>query len=203
MNVLAFSPHTDDAEISAGGYLHRLATEGHAVRVVVLSPCVASIPEGFERDVTTLECRQALKTLGVRDVTILDYAVRHFTRHRQAILDMMVQEKKDFRPDLVLSPSANDWHQDHAQVAVEAQRAFHDIQRLMWESPRQTHATRHLCYARIDVNDLRAKLSACECYVSQRARNPKPAVIDSLARLRGYQAGSGLAEAYEVSKWTI
>ena len=37
MNILALSPHTDDAELGAGGTLARFAEEGHTVTVVAFS----------------------------------------------------------------------------------------------------------------------------------------------------------------------
>jgi len=204
MKILCLSPHTDDVELSAGGYVKRLVEEGHAVRVLVFSPCYASIPTGFSMNVTRKESRAAMDILGVQDVLMLDFAVRHFPAHRQAILEILVNQRRVFNPDMVLMPSTRDLHQDHEVVAREGLRAFRDRTVLGYDSPRNMSLPfEGACYVQVTRDQMSAKLAAAECYASQRRRNPVKDVIEAQARVRGRQVNMTYAEAFEVVRWTM
>ena len=205
MNVLCLSPHTDDAEISAGGTISRMVREGHDICVMVFSPCIASIPAGWRGSSTREECRAAMRTLGIGRVDVLDYAVRHFPSHRQSILEDMIKMRQDFRPNMVLMPSVSDVHQDHRVIAEEGIRAFKTCGTVLsWESVKNmSPSMQGSCYMQISDEDLSQKTCACECYRSQCARNPSTDILKALAMVRGRQAGVDYAEMFEVVRWTM
>ena len=135
--VLVLAPHTDDAELGCGGTVARLVEEGRDVHVAMFSLCDKSLPEGFFTDDLRREFTVAMGELGVCEgsLHVFDYAVREFPSLRQEILEDMVRLRGIVYPSLVLMPSLNDVHQDHATVAQEGLRAFKRSTVLCYEDP--------------------------------------------------------------------
>lgn len=193
MRVLALSPHTDDVEFACGGSINRWKKEGAEIHVVSFSCGSADRNEFFKAS----EC------LGVNP-TLLDYPVRNFSKHRQSILDELVRLEKSLAPTLILIPSSADTHQDHQVIREEGFRAFKRHSLVGYEMPQNNISFPTNLFVKLDGDNLLAKHSALSCYNSQVNR---PYVsgefIESLAKVRGMQAGCKYAEAYEVVRWMI
>lgn len=202
--LLALAPHTDDAEIGAGGLISMLVQAGVERRYFAFSSCEASVPKGFPPDVLAHECREATRQLGFRDseVSLRSFNVRRFAERRQDILEELVAVKKEFNPDLILCPSRFDIHQDHAVIHDEAKRAFKDRTLLGYELPWNCiEFSTNMLVALTDAA-LQAKLAAFACYRSQSFRPyGDGSALSHLAGLRGGQIGVRYAEAYEVIRW--
>lgn len=140
--------------------------------------------------------------LGVSRVTVGRERVRHFPQHRQRILERFVEERA--WPDLVLCPNSEDHHQDHHVVYEEAVRAFTRCTVLGYELPQNLRLFKNTAWVTLTRQHVEAKVQALGCYLSQ-ADKPyaDPEVIAALARVRGVQAGSEYAEAYEVIRWIL
>jgi LmbE family N-acetylglucosaminyl deacetylase len=69
LNVLVLSPHTDDAELGAGGMINRLKEEGNTVNYVAFSSA-DEVNGGYD---LRAECRGAIGELIGCEPTILDY----------------------------------------------------------------------------------------------------------------------------------
>jgi len=204
--VLALAPHTDDYEIGAGGFIHRLLRSGAAVRAIAFSIATESLPAGLPPDTLVHECRESGRRLGLPDdaLTILDHPVRRFPEHRQAILEHMVAVRREFSPDLVLAHASTDVHQDHQVIHNEAVRAFKQTTILGYELPWNNVAFTSSCVVEIDEADLGAKLHALDAYASQRHRTyAKADVIRGLAAVRGATVGRPFGEAFEVVRWVL
>ena len=63
--VLILSPHTDDAELGAGGTIARLLEEGKDIEYVVFSGCETSVPNGMPKDTLRKECKHAAELIGL------------------------------------------------------------------------------------------------------------------------------------------
>lgn len=193
--ILIASVHTDDAEISSGGTISRFVREGREVNVVVLSKAFAR-----ETEVPADECLRALKVLGVpgKNITICDYPVRRLPDYRQQILDLFITIKRNINPDLVLLPSLNDLHQDHACVAVEGLRAFKDrtVFGYLYNWNNVLYDT--TCAVKFTAEDLQKKIAAVQEYKSQQKDYMQPEVIKALAITTGVAVGANYAEAFSV-----
>ena len=129
---------------------------------------------------------------------------RHFGESRQYILQSLVTLGREIQPDLVLCPSSFNFHQDHEVVTAEARRAFRTCTILGYELPWSCHWFEANCSVQIEEQQLLTKIKAMECYKSQREKAYMDAVfIESMARVRGVQAGCELAEAFEVIRWVM
>lgn len=199
MNILALSPHTDDAELGAGGTLARFVEEGHAVAVAALS--TGNSETGSNR----AEFEAAMDALGVGTYELYSYETREFSAARQHILDRLVMLRARFVPDLVLVPCTAERHQDHGVVTAEAVRAFRDCCMLGYGSLRShTLPITWLYFVRLEERHLERKLAAVACYRSQADKVYTDATgIRALAQVHGIRVGAEYAEAFEVLKWVV
>ena len=203
MRVLLLSPHTDDVEIGAGGLVSRLQAEGgHSFRWLVFSRCEDSLPAGMSPDTLEREFRASAEVHGIADTRVLDYAVRTMPSHRQEILEVLVAERRDFKPDLVVLPSSHDVHQDHATVHAEAVRAFKSGATLLgYELPWNNLSFDASLLVRLTGEHMSRKWEAMQQYRSQLAlgRNYFSwEFVQSWGMTRGVQCGADYAEAFEV-----
>jgi len=108
MNILAFSPHPDDAEIAMGGTLAKYSQEGHNVLIVVVT-----IPN--QKGVRMAESVKAARILGAQLLLLdIDSYELSFNRKTIQVFDKVIN---DFYPDIIYTSWIHDPHQDHVNVA--------------------------------------------------------------------------------------
>ena len=76
---MAIGAHLDDIEIACGGTLAKAVQAGHAVKVLIMSKSGYTNKEGqIQRsdEVAVLEGLNALHTLGLSDIEILDFETK-------------------------------------------------------------------------------------------------------------------------------
>ena len=201
MNILALSPHTDDAELGAGGTLARFVEEGHTVVVVAFS--TGNGQTGAFRP----EFEAAMAILGVQHRGLCDYPTRHFLEHRQSILDRIGHFCSTLQTDLLLVPCTADRHQDHQTITSEAIRAVRYLPcSILGYSVTCSYTlpVEQRFFVWLEQRHLDAKLSAVSCYQSQHG---KPYTygdyIRAMARVYGAPIGTKFAEAFEVLRWVV
>jgi N-acetylglucosamine malate deacetylase 1 len=203
--ILVLAPHTDDGELGCGGTMHKLVRDNE-VYYAAFSSCQQSVPEGFAADVLVKEMNAATRILGIKNenLFLFDYEVRTFSSRRQEILDEFIKLKKDIAPHLVFMPSKNDVHQDHSVITNEGIRAFKYSSILCYELPWNNFSFTTSCFVSLTEENVQAKCEAIAAYHSQKSRPyANQEFIRSLAKVRGVQAGSNYAEAFEVIRWLI
>jgi LmbE family N-acetylglucosaminyl deacetylase len=105
---------------------------------------------------------------------------------------------------LVFAPSLNDIHQDHSVVAREALRAFKNITILGYEMPWNNIDFQTKVFIKLDAAHLDLKVEALKCYKSQEKRSYlNEEFIRALAKTRGVQIESDIAESFEVMRLVI
>lgn len=204
--ILVLAPHPDDGEFSCGGSIKRFSEEGKRVYYVAFSPCTKSLPIGAEKDLLYKELQQAVKHLGVAegDIITFDFPVREFPKNRQEILEELVALKKKINPDLVLLPNSDDIHQDHKIIHEEGMRAFKHVKILGYELPWNSRQFKSDFHVRLNKQHLDAKIAAINEYKSQSFRSYKDKeFFYGLAKVRGVQANTEYAEAFELIKWVM
>lgn len=204
--ILVLAPHTDDGEFGCGGAIRRFCEEHSDVFYVAFSAAERSVPTDYPEDVLRHEVKEATATLGVPsgNLTVLSYLVREFPLHRQEILDDMIRIGREIKPDLVLLPSPNDTHQDHATIAAEGFRAFKTVSMLGYELPWNNLTFNTSAFVFLSEAQIAKKVEALRCYKSQQERHyANEEFIRGLARTRGTQAGCKYAEAFEVIRWIM
>ncbi len=203
--ILLLAPHPDDPEYACGGSIGRWSRDNQLF-YAAFSPCTISIPEGFDQGTLYRELNDAARVLGIPDQQIITYnfPVRRFSEHRQDILEEMVLLRKRIGPDLVVMPNSHDIHQDHKVVYEEGLRAFKHCSMLGYELPWNNLSFTSNFHVRLSREDLDIKWKAISAYRSQEIRAYKSKeFFDGLARVRGLQAGTEFAEAFEAIRWIL
>jgi len=124
--------------------------------------------------------------------------------HRQEILELLVKESKEFKPDVVFQPSPSDMHQDHQTIAKEGLRAFKRTTVLGYLLPWNTSGFSDDCYVAFGERELEQKVEAVGKYESQSHRSyADPDYIRSLAKVHGVTIGRPLAEVFKVQRLVL
>jgi len=204
--VLVIAPHTDDGELGCGATISKLVRMGADVYYVAFSSCQDSLAPGEEPDCLIKEMNAATAVLGIpRDhVRCLDFRVRHFEDHRQEILDSMLEIGREIHPDIVLSPSIHDIHQDHVTCANECLRAFKKTTILQYEVPWNNYTFDNQMFSCVDEIDVAKKVEAIKCYLSQAGRDyADESFIRGLLITHGVQIGHKFAEVFEIPRLIV
>ncbi len=204
--ILVLAPHTDDGELGCGGTIARLIEEGSTIKCVAFSIAEDSVPEGFDKESLAKEFNQAMKALGLTDehIQFHRFKVRHFPEFRQQILQILIELRKSFQPDIIFVPSLNDIHQDHQVIANEGLRAFKKNSILGYEMPWNNIVFETRCFVELKKSHIEKKINALTFYKTQQHRTYLSAeFIWGLAKTRGTQFESDYAEAFEVVRWIL
>jgi LmbE family N-acetylglucosaminyl deacetylase len=221
--VLAVVAHPDDAELLCAGTLIRARADGAEIGICVLCQGDKGQPEPPIPDLVAVrsgEMRAATELIGAQLIEggFPDGSLHDSTTSRHTVIELM----RSFRPTLVLTHTASDYHPDHRATAALAEAAS-------WFSASKGHVTDSdplqsppalwwidtvemvgfdpHCY--VDVSDcmeLKNQMLACHC--SQLARGfdtdfaPLQDMMLRQSRARGAQAGVSAAEAFRIhSAW--
>jgi LmbE family N-acetylglucosaminyl deacetylase len=207
MRVLVLSPHTDDAELGAGGTIVRFLEEKHEIFWVVFSCAEESLPEGLPPDTLRVEFEEVVAELGIREYKIFDFRVRYLFEQRQTILEELIRLRNDYKPQLVITPSRFDQHQDHEVVSAETVRAFKNCASIIgYELPwNHIQFTNPLLIRLSETHVARkwAVLSKYRSQVSLRRAYFNKEFIYGMASVRGCQCGVRYAESFEVIRWIV
>lgn len=209
MKILVLSPHTDDAELGCGGSIFKFMEEGHELFWIVFSTASDSVPKGMPKDTLKKEFLNTVKELGLKEENYIlhDYKVRNLHQKRQEILEELVKTRDELKPDLVISPSLKDFHQDHQIIANEAVRAFKKHSKIIgYELPWNHINFDTTFFVKLNKEHVAKKLNLLKNYKSQMLLNRNyfsKEHVFGLAKVRGVQCNSDYAEAFEVIRWTI
>jgi bacillithiol biosynthesis deacetylase BshB1 len=114
VDILAFSPHPDDAELGCGGSLLLAAQQGRQVVVADLSAAEKSsrgTPEQRQREKE--EAGQRLGLSARLAVGLPDTEIGTQPAHRASLIQLI----REIRPRIVLAPFEQDRHPDHAAAS--------------------------------------------------------------------------------------
>ncbi|MGJ7906673.1 PIG-L deacetylase family protein [Actinopolyspora sp. H202] len=160
--MLVVGAHPDDAEIGAGGTIHRRVQAGWEVTVLIMSHGTL----GGDPDERLGEAHAAVNSLGAAlllehlpDGRILDdvETVRRIERVVQRV-----------RPDVVLVHSENDTHPDHRAVHRATASAARGVERFAcYQSPSATVDFAPNRFAGLRDTDLEAKLASLHTHGSR------------------------------------
>jgi N-acetylglucosamine malate deacetylase 1 len=198
--ILVLGAHPDD-EMCCAGFIAKLVDSGAEVYHHYFSTCsVSTQARGFEPSQLLKECEKSRDILGIISSrrSSSDFPVREFPEFRQSILDVLIALRSTISPDIILTAATHDCHQDHATVTNEAIRAFKHCTIWGYEMPWNMLRQNYDCLVPITGGNLERKIASSSAYISQMG-SPyvEPRFIQALARVRGVQAGSEFAEAYQ------
>jgi LmbE family N-acetylglucosaminyl deacetylase len=192
--VLAIGAHPDDVELGCGGTLAKFVDAGHEVRALVLS----SGERGGTARARVSEVDVGGKRIGVAGVEVLPFPDTDLAAHENALVAAIERVVERFNPDIILTHSGNDQHQDHRAVHTATLRAGRRHPSILcYESPSATADFRPSVF--VDVQDyLEVKVRAVAAHRDQAGKPyMRGEKLRGLAIFRGAQAKVRHAEGYE------
>ena len=196
--VLAVGAHPDDIELGSGGTICKAVQNGAFVIALYMT-------KGGKSSDTTVrmsESTEAMHILGAKDVLFENFPDTEIPDSFEAI-NCLEQYVIKYHPDVVLTHSINDTHQDHRKVAWLAMSAFRNVSKVLaFESPRVRSSSFLPTYFVNITGCVDKKWEALRCHVSQNEKRYLAyESMVNLASFRGSQVGVGAAEAFEIVKY--
>ncbi|MFE4194468.1 PIG-L family deacetylase [Paenarthrobacter sp. NPDC056912] len=192
--VLAIGAHPDDLELACGATLAKLADAGHEVRTMVMS----SGSRGGDSSVRVTEAASGSDFMGASEVQVHDFRDTNLSEHGLEMVQAIEAFIEDFRPDVVMTHSSNDYHQDHQAVHSATMRAArHHSSILCFESPSSTRQFDPSVFVDI-AGYVDVKIHAVAMHRNQKGKPYMSAErVRSLAAFRGSQVKTSYAEGFE------
>jgi bacillithiol biosynthesis deacetylase BshB1 len=110
VDVLAFSPHPDDADMGCGGLLLKLKSIGYTTGIIDVTEAeLSSNGDPDTRKKETLNASKILKLDVRKNLKISDGAVANNGENRLKIIEII----RKYKPSLAIIPYEKDRHPDH------------------------------------------------------------------------------------------
>jgi LmbE family N-acetylglucosaminyl deacetylase len=113
--VLVLAPHPDDDLIGCGGSIIKHVQGGNKVHVVYMTSGDAGSLDYTKQELATIreeEAKKAATHVGVEQTTFLRNPDGYLADNRENFV-ALINLIREYRPDIVYLPHANDAHQDH------------------------------------------------------------------------------------------
>lgn len=202
--VLCLGAHSDDIEIGCGG----MVLQFRRLRPRVEFCWVVFSAAGVRAEEARRSARRFLGPTGKAAVRLFPFRDGFFPAEFADIKEAFERIAREFRPDLVLTHTRDDRHQDHRVVSDLAWNTFRRHLVLEYEVPKwDGDLGRPNCYLPLPAAVARRKIRLLmEGFASQRSKDWfTPETFSGLMRLRGIEcrAPGGYAEAFVGRKLTL
>ena len=207
MKILVVGAHLDDIELACGGTLAKAIKNGHEVKTLIMSKSGYTNKEGQVQrsdDVAVKEGVEALQTLGVEDIQILDFPTKDIPFRSDVVnaIDLVMSE---YDPDIVFTHHPFDTHQAHEGVAKATIAAARRKNTVFFFEPIQPSGRSYVAfkpdmYVGIDET-VDIKIAALKKHKSEYQKFGGEDWIEgvrSRSGFRGYEIGRKYAEAFEI-----
>ena len=213
VKVLAIVAHPDDEVLGAGGALAKHARLGDDVNVAILGEGSLSRKSGSAKEASMLQTagRDAAKALGARSVSFFGLPDNRFdSLARLEITKKLEPLFEALKPDVVYTHHWGDLNVDHRRTldavlplarpfssSVSRVLCFETLSATEWNC-RNDFSPNY--FVKLEQPDFERKLRALKCYKSELRPFPhprSPECVEALAKVRGANCGSALAEAFE------
>jgi LmbE family N-acetylglucosaminyl deacetylase len=134
--VCVIGAHPDDIELGCGAFIANVHDKTDILCVTLSdnqkNPSLSNLAD---------EHLRSMKILGVpRDhIKLGSFVTRRFPEMRQEILEYLYQLNHEYQPDIVITHTRSDIHQDHQQTTEEVLRAFRGTTVLGFDALRSSY----------------------------------------------------------------
>ncbi|PJJ45242.1 LmbE family N-acetylglucosaminyl deacetylase [Glutamicibacter mysorens] len=194
---LAVGAHPDDVELACGATIAKLIDSGHEVRIVVMSQGES----GGHAPRRIQEARHGARYLGAQSHTVHSFCDTRLSENSNLMVATIEEEIAAFEPDVVLTHSATDIHQDHEAVHRAVMRAGRRLPSILcFESPSVSKDFSPDFFVDVE-NYTDVKVEAIKLHADQRNKPYMTRTrIESMANFRGNQVKQQRAEGFEVMR---
>jgi len=153
--------HPDDIELGCGAFISNLTGKADILCVTLSdnqkNPLLTNLIEEHYR---------SMAILGVPSdhIRLAKFITRRFPELRQEILEYLYQLNHDYQPDLVITHTRADIHQDHQQTTEEVLRAFRGTTVLGFDALRSSYGFFPHFLVEVNVEDVDRKIQALAEY---------------------------------------
>ncbi len=207
MKILAIGAHLDDIEIACGGTLAKAVESGHEVKVLIMSKSGYTNKEGTTQrsdDVAVKEGMNALHTLGIIDIEILDFPTKDIP-FQSDVVNAIDVRMSAFNPDIIFTHHPFDTHQAHEGVAKSTIAAARRKNTVFFYEPITPSGRSYMPFKPhlyVDIEStLDKKIASLKCHTSEYNKFGAEDWIEgvrSRCGFRGYEIGKKFAEAFEI-----
>ncbi len=187
LNILAISPHPDDAELFCGGFLLSAKMRGETTGIIDLTKGELSSQGSVEKRAVEAEAASAVLQLDIRENAglpdgLLGRTSEQFSSKMQ--LQKIVHIIRRLQPEIILAPYWQGRHPDHvaASKLVTDAAFFSGVRKFLTGSSDSPFTPRQICYYQmryefrpsfiVDISEVaEEKYQAVECFESQIKRS--------------------------------
>lgn len=192
--VLVVGAHPDDIELGCGATVARMSDHKHRVHAITMSHGA----HGGDSRERVGEASKGADFLGVEKLHLFDFPDTRLAEHAADMVAVIEQVIDEVNPDVILTHSSHDQHQNHTAVhlaTMRAARRHHSI--VCYESPSVTRSFDPSIF--VDVDDyIDVKVAAVNMHQDQADKPYMTANrLRGVAAFRGQQARLRNAEAFE------
>jgi LmbE family N-acetylglucosaminyl deacetylase len=159
--VCFIGAHPDDIELGCGALIADIADQCTVICVTLSdnqeNPLLVNVIK---------EHRKSMAILGVKPENDIlhQFSTRRFQSARQEILEVMIDLKKKYHPEVVFVHTAQDIHQDHKTITEEALRAFRGTTLLGFDVLRSSYGFFPHFLVEVSEEAVQTKLKAIKAY---------------------------------------
>ena len=161
--VCFIGAHPDDIELGCGAFISNIIGKADILCVTLSdnqkNPALAGVVDEHYR---------SMSVLGVPGdhVKLESFITRRFPELRQEILEYLYQLNHTYQPDIVITHSRADIHQDHQQTTEEVLRAFRGTTVLGFDALRSSYGFFPHFLVDVTAEDVEHKINALAEYTT-------------------------------------
>lgn len=194
--VLCIGAHPDDIELGCGALIVDIHNQTNVVCVTLSdnqdNPLLTQLVD---------EHRESMRILGVKPENDIlhKFTTRRFQSARQDILEVMLDLKKRYHPEVVLVHTGQDIHQDHKTVTEEALRAFRGTTLLGFDVLRSSYGFFPNFLVEVSEIGVQTKIKALNAYTTYQDKYYfDDNIIHATAIRHGALAERPFAEGFDI-----
>lgn len=211
MKILAVGAHLDDIELACGGTLTKALNAGHQVKVVIMSKSGYTNFDGKrmrEDDVAVIEGMNALHTLGINDIEILDFPTKDIP-YDSAVIERIDKIMSEYNPDIIFTHHPFDTHQAHVGVSKSTISAARRKNTVLFYEPITPSGRSYVAFkpqVYVDISDVMdLKIQSLKEHTTEYHKFGEEWItgVTCRAGFRGYEMSAEYAEAFELLRMEL
>ena len=194
--VCFIGAHPDDIELGCGAFISHIRDKTDILCVTLSdnqkNPLLGGLVEEHYR---------SMAVLGVprENIRLEAFVTRTFPQLRQEILEYLFQLNREHHPDIVITHTRADIHQDHNQTTEEVLRAFRSTTVLGFDALRSSYGFFPHFLVEVDEKDVECKLTALAQYSTYHEKYYfDPSVLKATLIRHGALAERPFAEGFDI-----
>ncbi len=194
--VCFIGAHPDDIELGCGAFISNINGKADILCVTLSdnqkNPALTHVVDEHYRSMNILGVPHDHIRLGT-------FVTRRFPELRQEILEYLYQLNHDYQPDIVITHTRADIHQDHLQTTEEVLRAFRGTTVLGYDALRSSYGFFPHFLVEVSQEDVERKIKALAEYSTYNDKYYfDPDVLRATLIRHGALAERPFAEGFDI-----